>query len=137
MIHLASVLNGIAAVSEECSVFVRALRSSIQVVAYERASVGYAAPQSRLQDQIWYDETYQAMKLQTEILRVLLSAINLLHCKKDTDENGHLSTEARALSSALHYQITLVDPKFKVTKNHGINTVSLFVLRLLLARGLC
>lgn len=123
LVHLHSVLVGTASVIEECTMFIRAVQSSLKDVSQERNAVGYVTPESRLRNQAWYNETYQALKLQTEILRLLFSAINLLHHKNDTDEHGKLSAEARSFASTLHYQIELVYPKLHAINNRDITAV--------------
>jgi len=114
LVHLHSVCSSAAAITQECAGIIGPLQSNLKRIAHER-DVGYTTPESRLGDQAWYDETYQALKLRTEVLRVVFSSINLLHHKNDTDEDGHLSAEARSSASTLHYWIALVDPKLHIT----------------------
>lgn len=123
LVHLRPVLYGAATTTEECTVFVGALRSSLTGIAQERSRIGYTTPESRLRNQTWYSETYQALKLRTEVLRLLSSAINLLYHKHDTDENGRLSATARNFASTLHYQITLVDPKLHISSGQDTTAV--------------
>ena len=111
LIHLQSVLEGTAATTEECTVLTRAIQSSLDDIADERNAAGYATHESRLRNQVWYEELRQAFGLHTDVLRALSSAVNTLQFKHDTDEDGNLSPEARSAASTLHYQIALIDPK--------------------------
>ena len=123
LVNLQSVVSNATTIIEECSMFARALQSSLKDIAHERDAVGYATPESHLRNQAWYDETYQALKLRTEVLRVLFSAINLLHLKNDRKDDDDISAEARSLASTLHYQIALVDPKVAITNDYSIAEV--------------
>jgi len=93
------VLVGMALTTEECTMFIRTLQSSLKGISQERIAAGYITPESRLGNQAWYSGTCQALKLQAEVLRTLFLAINLLHHKNNADENGKLSAEARLFSS--------------------------------------
>jgi hypothetical protein len=123
IVHLQSVLDGVAVTIEECTVFAGAIQSSLKDIAHERAAVGFTTRETRLGNQSWYDDTCQALKLRTEVLKALLSAINVLQHKNETDENGNLSSEARSLASTLQYQIALVDPKIYAAETHAVSAV--------------
>ena len=123
LVHLQSVLDGIAATIEECAVFARAIQSSLNDITHERDAVGYTTHETRLGNQSWYDETCQALKLRTELLKALFSAINVLQHKNETDENGNLSSEARSFASTLQYQIALVEPKIYAADTHAVSAV--------------
>ena len=123
LIHLQSVVSGATTITEECSVFSRALESSLNAIARERDTIGYVTSENQLGNQAWYHETYEALKLRTEILRILLSAIDLLHRKNDRDQEDNLSAETRSLASTLHYQITLIRPKLSCAHDRSIHEV--------------
>lgn len=123
IVHLQSVLDGIAATIDDCTVFARAIQSSLEDIAKHRAADSLPTREFRLGNQPWYNETCQALKLQTEVLKTLLSAINVLQHKNETDENGNLSFEARSFASTLQYQIALVDPKIYAAETHGVSAV--------------
>ena len=123
IVHLQSVLNGIAAIIEECTVFARAIQSSLNDIAHERDAVGFTTHETRLKDQSWYDETCQALKLRTEVLKTLCSAVSVLQHKNETEEDGNLSFEARSSATTLRYQIALVDAKLHVTEGHAVSAV--------------
>lgn len=125
LIHLHSVLYGTATTTEECKVSVRALECALNRIATERSTAGCVKPESRLGSQPWYNETYQSLKLRTEVLRLLFSAINLLYHKHDTDENGTLSATARNFASTLQYQITLIDPKLHTSNAQDTTEVGM------------
>ena len=123
LVHLQAVLDGIAATIEECTVFARAIQSSLNDVAHERGVDGYMTRETRLGNQSWYYETCQALKLRTEVLKALLSAVNVLQHKNDIDENGNLSSEARSFASTLQYQIALVGPNIYAAETHAVSAV--------------
>jgi hypothetical protein len=116
LMHLRPVLYSTATTTEECTIFVRALESSLKGIAQERGILGYTKPENELKSQVWYKDTHEALKLRTEVLRLLSSAINLLYHKHDTDKNGRLSATASNFATTLQYQITLVEPRI-----HGSN----------------
>ncbi|KAF4628455.1 hypothetical protein G7Y89_g9692 [Cudoniella acicularis] len=111
LVHLHSVCGSTATLTQECVEFVELLHSGLEDVIREREIIGWATTDSRLGSQPWYNELYEALKLRTEVLQVLLLAINLLRYKNDTDDDGNLSAEARSYASRLQYQIVLVSPK--------------------------
>ena len=123
LVHLQSVFDGTSAITEECTVFARAIQSSLNDIVHERDAVGYTTRETMLRNQSWYDETCQALKLRAELLRALFSAINVLQHKNETDENGNLSSEARSFASTLQYQIALVDPKIHAADTHAASAV--------------
>ena len=123
LVHLHSVCGSTATMTQECVEFIEPLQSSLEDIIRERDIIGCAAAESRLGSQAWYDETYEGLKLRTEVLRVLFSAINLLRHKNDTDEDGSLSAEAWSFASTLQYQIALVNPKL-----HGASKYSTTVV---------
>lgn len=57
LVHLQSVVGGTATIIEDCSMLIEALQSSLDNIAHERNAVGYAAPESQLRNQAWYEET--------------------------------------------------------------------------------
>jgi hypothetical protein len=108
LLHLRSVCSSTATVTQECLEFIEPLRSRLEDV---RGIMGSATAENRLESQDWYFETYEGLKLRTEVLRVLFSAISVLLHKNDTDEDGQLSNAALSSASALRYQIGVVNPK--------------------------
>ena len=123
LLHLQSVLDSTAAIIDECTLFIRPLQSSLEVIAHDRRVAGYTTTESRLENQAWYDETYQALALLAEVLRALFTAIDLLHYQHDTDENAQ-SLEARSSTSTqLHFQIGLVEQKLHLNDQHDTNAV--------------
>lgn len=123
IVHLQSVLDGIAATIEECTVFARAIQSSLNDIAHERDAVGFTTHETRLRNQSWYDETCHALKLRTEVLKTLSSAVNVLQHKNETEGDGNLSLEARSSATTLRYQIALVDAKLHATEAHAVSAV--------------
>jgi len=108
LLHLQSVCSRTATMTQECVEFIEPLRSRLEDV---RGIMGSATAESHLKNQAWYQETYEGLRLRTEVLRVLFSALNVLLHKNDTDEAGQLSKEALSSASALQYQIGVVSPK--------------------------
>ena len=123
LVHLQAVFDGTAAITEECMVFVRAIQSSLNDIAYERDVAGHTTRETMLGNQSWYNETCQALKLRAGVLRALFSAINVLQHKNDLDEGGNLSSEARSFASTLQYQIALVDSRIHATVAHAASAV--------------
>ena len=123
IVHLQSVLDAVAATINECTVFAKAIQSSLNDIARGRNAVGFVTHETTLKNQSWYDETYQALKLRTEVLKTLCSAVHVLQHKNNTDENGNLSIEARSSATTLGYQIALVDAKLLATEAHTVLTV--------------
>jgi hypothetical protein len=111
MVHLQKLWGGVATITQECSESVDTLQSRLKDVALEKNSQHYVFREIRLGDKVWYDETYQTLKLHTEALQILISAINLIHHKDEFDNDGNLSGEALSLSSKLQYQIAILGPK--------------------------
>jgi hypothetical protein len=123
LLHLQSVLDSTAAIIDECALFIRPLQSSLEVIAHERDAAGYITTESRFDNQAWYDETYQALRLLTEVLRALFTAIDLLRYQHDTDKNPQ-SLEARSSTSTqLHFQIGLVEQKLHLDGRLDTNAV--------------
>jgi len=123
LLHLQSVLDSTAAILDECTVFIRLLQSSPKIVGRERDTADYLTPERRLEGQAWYEETCQVLRLLTEILRALFTAIDLLHHQHDTDENAQ-SFEARSSTSTqLHFQIGLVEQKLHTSSGHNTDAV--------------
>ncbi|KAI0122394.1 hypothetical protein F4814DRAFT_458068 [Daldinia grandis] len=75
--------------------------------------------ESHLRGEKWYDETSQAWKLRTEVLRMLFSAITLLYHKNNTDENGNLSAETKTFAYRIDYQISLIESEIRRVDDHG------------------
>ncbi|KAL2024434.1 hypothetical protein VTK56DRAFT_8245 [Thermocarpiscus australiensis] len=123
LVQLHSVCNCAAEVIQECIEFVEPLRSSVEDILHEQESLGYTAAAHRLGDQAWYDDIFEALKIRTDILQILFSAISLLHQKNDGDEDGNLPAEARSLASKLQYQIAFINPKLHGSREQ--NTAAL------------
>jgi hypothetical protein len=107
LLHLESLGGNVATITQECMDLSDTLQSSLKDITHERDIHTHPG----LGEQVWYDETYQALRLRTETLRVLLSAINLVDHKDDADEDGSLSNDAQSFASTLQYQIALLKPK--------------------------
>lgn len=122
-VHLSPVLQGICNTVEDSTVFVKVLESSLESLAHARSTVGYLRSDTQLANQHWYRGTSKVLRLQTEVLRLLFSAVNLLHHKHKTDEDGTLSATAHNYASNLHYQITTVEPKLQAAIDYDTTIV--------------
>lgn len=111
LLHLQSVLDSTAAIIDECNLFIRPLQPSLEFIAHERDAAGYITTESRLDYQAWHEETYQALRLLTEVLRTLFTAIDLLRYQHDTDKNLQSLESRSSTSTQLHFQIGLVEQK--------------------------
>lgn len=131
LVHLQSIVRGVAMMAEECTMFTTALRASLNNISHERKEAGYPTPESQFRNQMWYDETFYALKLRTEVLRVLFSAINLLQHRGDEDEDDNLSKKTRSLASTLHYQITVVETNLRSANDHSTDEVYLVFIPIL------
>ena len=126
LIHLRRIFSSISEITKECLVFLRPLKSTLEDILREK-NTDFPILISRedpLERRPWYNETYQALQLRTEILHILLTAIHVLQHKNDTDDGGNLSTEARSLSTTLPYRIAVVDPKLHRVPAHTKLSVS-------------
>ena len=123
LLHLQSVLDSTAAITDECTLYVRPLQSYLEVIAHERDVAGYITTESRLDNQAWHDETYQALRLLTEILRALFTAIDLLRYQHDTNRSPQMLEARSSTSTQLHFQIGLAEQKLSLDGRFGSNAV--------------
>jgi hypothetical protein len=105
IIQLQRLASGVTTAVQECTGSIDTLQSTLLDLVRERDSNPYFPGKVALGKQDWYNDLLHTMRLQTEALRLLLSAINLLYQKNDLDEDGHVSLAARSLSSTLQYQL--------------------------------
>ncbi|KAK3346014.1 hypothetical protein B0T25DRAFT_612183 [Lasiosphaeria hispida] len=114
LLHLQTLLSSTTAIIDECSaLFIRPLQSNIEDLARTRDATGpsYIAPNDLVKEQSWYDEAYNGLRLLTEVLRVLFTAIDLLNHQHGVDDDAQ-SLEARSSTSTqLHFQISLVEQR--------------------------
>ncbi|KAK0630686.1 hypothetical protein B0T17DRAFT_487610, partial [Bombardia bombarda] len=111
MISFHSVCGSIGTINQECTESLEPLQCSIRDLIRERDNIGYTPPGSELGNQDWYHDIFDTLKIRTEALRVLFSALNLLYRKNDKDEEGNATAEAQSLASTLQYQIAFLKPK--------------------------
>jgi hypothetical protein len=119
LLHLETLGSNVATITQECMDFSDTLQSSLKDIIHGRDTT----TETRLSEQVWYDDTYQALKLRTETLRVLLSATNLVDHKGDVDEDGNLSNDAQSFASTLQYQIAVLKPKLDGADGQGMTAV--------------
>ncbi|KAI1378304.1 hypothetical protein F4677DRAFT_443519 [Hypoxylon crocopeplum] len=117
--HLQSVCDSTFKVTQGCIAFVEPLRSTVGDVIRGRERFGNRTTETQLAGQEWYEDTYSALKLRTEVLQMLLSSITLLQHKNNTGTDGNLSTEANDSASTLQYQAALIEPKLRNAGRHG------------------
>ncbi|KAL2135287.1 hypothetical protein VTI74DRAFT_9167 [Chaetomium olivicolor] len=113
LVQLHSVCTCSAEVTEECAGFVEALQSSLEEILGQRDSHGNGSPKRLLEKEEWYDEIFDGLKIRTDVLYALSSAITLLYHKNDRGEEGNVPAETRALASKLQYQIAFLKPKLQ------------------------
>jgi len=123
LLHLQAVLDSTAAIIDECTPFVRPLQSSLEALKHERDVAGYIGTENRLENQAWYGETYQALRLLTELLRALFTAIDLLQYQDDTDEDTQSFKTRSSTATQLHFQIGLVEQKLHLNDQHDTDGV--------------
>jgi hypothetical protein len=123
LLHLQSVIDSTAAIIDECSPFIQTLQSIVERIVHERDEAGYIASDSHLGDQAWYHETYQVIKLQTEVLRALFTAIDLLYHQYDSNEGDQSFEKRSSTSTQLHYQIGLVEQRLGGNQSYDTSTV--------------
>ncbi|KAH9905397.1 hypothetical protein F4778DRAFT_706498 [Xylariomycetidae sp. FL2044] len=117
LVHLHAVCNSIRALVQECTDLIEPLKSAIEDIVTRSDQSAYASTDDGLAAHPWYSDTYGALKIRTEALRVMLSCITLMQHKTRPGEDGNLSREARASASTLQYQIALVQPKIHIIEN--------------------
>ncbi|SPO05307.1 uncharacterized protein DNG_07994 [Cephalotrichum gorgonifer] len=117
--HLQRLWESINIVSEQCyadpvSPLQDRLRSIVE--AYPDRSDPEKKLKLPLIDLTWYDRTVQLLKDQTDTLKVLQTAVSLVHLKSDVDYGGGLPPAAReaaatirSLISSLEFELGSVD----------------------------
>ncbi|KAF2829587.1 hypothetical protein CC86DRAFT_437443, partial [Ophiobolus disseminans] len=118
LLHLRAVLDSTATLINECSPFVRPLRSSLESFIHERDAVGYLGTENHLENQAWYEETYSALRLLAELLRALFTATDLLQYQDIDDEDAQLLKDRSSTATKLHFQIELVEQKLHSNVEH-------------------
>jgi hypothetical protein len=106
ILQLQRLASGVTTVVQGCTESIGMLQSTLLDLVRERDSNPYFPGKVALGNQDWYKELLRTTRLQTEALRLLLSAINLLYQKNDLDEDGHVPSAARSLASTLQHQLT-------------------------------
>jgi hypothetical protein len=111
IIQLQRLVSTVTTTVEECTEFTDILQSALQDLITEKVSNPYLPAKVALGNQDWFEEWLLTMRLQTEALQLLLSAINLIHQKNDIDEDGYMPSEAQSLASTLQYQLAHLSQK--------------------------
>lgn len=119
LLHLESVLQSTAAVIRECTTFIQVLRSTVEAVTRDSGEGVATTSETHLENQVWYEEVYQGLRLRAEVLGALSTAMDLLY---DTDDTVQ-SLETRPLASKLHFQVTLVEQALRSTSCQGVDDV--------------
>ena len=125
LLHLQSVSDGVAAIIEECIPLAATLQAIVNGIADQRVEAGYVAEDSRIGNQSWYDDIYKDLRLQTDLLRALFTAIDLLYHQHDLDGNGQFLETRSSASTQLHFQIALVEQRLCLDKYQYSGTVSI------------
>ncbi|KAI0458406.1 hypothetical protein F5B21DRAFT_26245 [Xylaria acuta] len=111
LLHLESVLQSAADTIDECTLFIQLLQSTVEAAVRESDEAAYTTNETHLDNQAWYEEVYQDLRLRAEVLRALLTAIDLLLYRHDTDETAESLKKRSSASTRLHYQIGLVEQR--------------------------
>lgn len=111
VLHLQAVLDSTSAIFDECTPFVRPLQANLETLIQERDISGNKWTENRLENQTWFEEIYQALRLFTELLRALFTALDLLQYQDDNDEDPQSLKARSAIATQLHFQIGLVEQK--------------------------
>jgi hypothetical protein len=120
VLHLQAVLDSTSAIIDECTPFVRPLQANLEILIHERNVSGNQWTENRLENQTWFEEIYQALRLLTELLRALFTAIDLLQYEDDNDEDPQILKSRSSTATQLHFQIGLVAQKIHL--NDQLNT---------------
>jgi len=111
IIQLQRLTSTVTTTVEECTDSIDTLQSALLDLITEKASNPYSPAKVALGNQDWFGESLHTMRLQTEALQLLLSAINLVHQKNDLDEDGYMLSGVRSLASTLQYQLAHLNQK--------------------------
>jgi hypothetical protein len=112
-IHLQRLVSTVTTTVEECIESIGILQSALLDLITEKTSNPYFPAKVALGNQDWFEECLSTMRLQTEALQLLLSAITLVYQKNDLDEDGYVPSEARLLASTLQYQLAHLNQKWQ------------------------
>ena len=123
LLHLQSVVDNTAAIIEDCAAFINVLQSTVERVA-RRREVTYLTDESQLASQGICYETGQILRLWTEVLRALFTAIDMLQCRHDVNVGGQSPESPSSASTQLHFQIELAERTIgSVDQRHNTRTV--------------
>ncbi|PSN64408.1 hypothetical protein BS50DRAFT_622987 [Corynespora cassiicola Philippines] len=121
--HLESVLDGTRAIISECTPVIRPLQSSLEALRIERQSLGYIDANTRLKNQSWYQDIYDALKIFTELLRVLFAGVDLLRYQDAANEDGQVLETRSLTAKQLSLQISKVEQKLNLYQQHNTGAV--------------
>ena len=125
LLHLQLVSGAVAAIIEDCIPLAATLEVIVNGIADQRVEAGYITDDSRFGNQSWYDDIYKDLRLQTDLLRALFTAIDLLYHQHDLDGNGQSLETRSSTSTKLHFQIGLVEQRLWLNKYQHNGTVSI------------
>lgn len=111
IIHLRTVLDSTAAIIHECAPFVRPLQSSLGAFDHEGNAARSTGIEYHLEEQPWYEETYQALRLFAEVLRALYTAIELLQFQEDFDEETQSPKTRSFIATQLYFQLSVAEQR--------------------------
>jgi hypothetical protein len=106
---LQAVVDSTSAIIDQCTPFVRPLQANLEILIHERDVSGNQWTENRLENQTWFREIYQALRLLTELLRALFTAINLLQYQDDDDQDPQILKSRSSTATQLDFQIGLVE----------------------------
>ncbi|KAI0399143.1 hypothetical protein F4802DRAFT_603270 [Xylaria palmicola] len=115
-----SACTSIAIVNQECIEFLEPIQSALEDYSHDRSHAGYTSSNSHLSSEPWYEELRDALKIRANVLRLLLTAIELLCMRNEQHVDDSLSAKAQSLASTLQYSIVLIEPQLQVAdKRHS------------------
>ncbi|KAI1357978.1 hypothetical protein F5Y08DRAFT_131670 [Xylaria arbuscula] len=122
LLHLEMVVSSTAAVVDECTLFIQALKTTIEAAVRGSYDTAYATHETYLENEAWY-ELSQDLRLRAEVLRALFTAIELLHYEHDTSEISPSPETRSSVSTRLHFQIGLVEQRLGAKGSQGTGVV--------------
>ncbi|KAI1262302.1 hypothetical protein F5Y18DRAFT_397927 [Xylariaceae sp. FL1019] len=123
LLHLESVVESTTEVVDECSLFTQLLQSTVEATTRERSENGYITSDIQLENQAWYEEVHQDLRLRAEVLRALFTAIDLLQYQNKADELSETLQKRSSTSTQLHFQIGLVEQRLGPKGHQGTDIV--------------
>lgn len=130
LIQLQRICTSTAAIALECLELLGVLEPNLTALAGSREDQSRPV-EEYLEDQAWYDDIFQSLKLRADVIRILDLAINLLCRGSGTSGSAGSSSGASgspSLLSTLNYYITSFTPKLESSGQQNASEVGLAVM---------